>query len=212
MSNPALAAPTITAATSDGRLRTAAGVAYFALAAQFMVAIMAGASMVPGYDVQAGAISDLGVLPATALLFNASLVATGLLNIVGAVLLNLAERRSVLLALSLAAGAGAIGAGVFPLDTGDLHGIFALLAFLFFNLQIVPAAIRLTGPIRVVGLGLAAIGLAYVVVMIIGDGGNPAVFGAIGHGGAERMIAYPPMLWLMAYGGYLMATGRNETN
>jgi len=31
------------------------------------------------------------------------------------------------------------------------------------------------------------------------------VFGPIGHGGTERMIAYPAMLWLLAFGGYLMA-------
>jgi hypothetical protein len=42
--------------------------------------------------------------------------------------------------------------------------------------------------------------------MLIGDGGNPAVFGAIGHGGSERMIAYPAMLWLLVFGGYLIAS------
>lgn len=28
---------------------------------------------------------------------------------------------------------------------------------------------------------------------------------AIGHGGTERMIVYPAMVWLLALGGYLMA-------
>jgi len=49
-----------------------------------------------------------------------------------------------------------------------------------------------------------AIGLLYVGVMVVGDAGNPAVFGAIGHGGAERLIVYPSMLWLIAAGGYLL--------
>jgi hypothetical protein len=40
--------------------------------------------------------------------------------------------------------------------------------------------------------------------MVIGDSGNPGIFGPIGHGGAERMIAYPAMLWMVALGGYLM--------
>jgi hypothetical protein len=40
--------------------------------------------------------------------------------------------------------------------------------------------------------------------MVIGDSGNTAVFGPIGHGGAERMIVHPVMLWLLAFGGYLM--------
>ena len=43
--------------------------------------------------------------------------------------------------------------------------------------------------------------------MVVGDGGNPAIFGPIGHGGAERMIVYPVMLWLLSVGGYLIARG-----
>ena len=34
-------------------------------------------------------------------------------------------------------------------------------------------------------------GLAYVVVMVIGDAGDPAIFGPIGHGGAERINRLP---------------------
>ena len=48
------------------------------------------------------------------------------------------------------------------------------------------------------------IGLVYLGVMVVGDGGNAAVFGAIGHGGSERLIAYPVMLWMIAVGGYLL--------
>jgi hypothetical membrane protein len=44
-------------------------VLFFTLAAQFMPAIMLAAAMAPDYDFGAVAISDLGVLPETALLF-----------------------------------------------------------------------------------------------------------------------------------------------
>lgn len=194
-----------TAAGTAVRMAHLAGLAFFLLAAQFMTVIMAAASMAPGYDLQGSAISDLGIIPSTAPLFNLSLILTGILNIAGAVALSLSERRGVLLVFSSIAGLGALGAGIFNLHNPGVHGIFALLAFLFFNLQILPAALRLTGPMRVIGVVLALIGLSYLVVMAIGDAGNPAVFGVIGHGGSERMIAYPPMLWLMAYGGWLMA-------
>jgi hypothetical protein len=46
--------------------------------------------------------------------------------------------------------------------------------------------------------------------MVIGDAGNPGVFGPLGHGGAERMIVYPSMLWMMAFGGCLMAPSLDE--
>lgn len=188
-----------------------AGFAFFLLAAQFMTVIMAAASMAPGYDLAGGAISDLGIIPTTAPLFNLSLLVTGILNIAAASSLNLAERRTPTLALALIAGLGAIGAGIFNLHNPNLHGIFALLAFVFFNLQIIPMAARVHGPMRIIGFVLALIGISYIVVMVIGDGGNPAAFGAIGHGGAERMIVYPPMLWLLAYGGFLMAQPAPES-
>lgn len=40
--------------------------------------------------------------------------------------------------------------------------------------------------------------------MVIGVAGNPAIFGAIGHDGSERLIVYPAMLWTLAFGGHLM--------
>ena len=35
--------------------------------------------------------------------------------------------------------------------------------------------------------------------MVIGDGGNPGVFGAMGHGGAERMIVISVVLAAVAF-------------
>jgi hypothetical membrane protein len=181
-----------------------AGVVLFVLAAQFMTMIMLTASMAPVYDVRSGAISDLGVIPETAAFFNVSLIATGLLNLVAGSLLYVERRSMVLLGVYLAAGAGAVGAGLVPLDGGDAHGLFALAAFLFFNVQAIVSSRIAEGPMRVVSVLAGALGLVFVVIMVIGDAGTPAIFGPIGHGGAERMIVYPVMLWLLAFGGYLM--------
>jgi hypothetical membrane protein len=187
---------------SDAR---APGVLLFVLAAGFMTVIMLGASMAPGYDVAGGAISDLGVIPETALLFNLSLIAVGVLDIVGGYLLYRVHGHGWLLGLWVLAGLGAAGAGLVPLDAGGLHGVFALVAFLCFNLQALATGTITTGPMRAVSVLAGLVGLAFVVVMVIGDAGNTAIFGPIGHGGAERMIVYPAMLWMMAFGGYLMA-------
>ena len=189
---------------TQGDLRVA-GVALFALAAQFLTVIMLGASMAPGYDVPGGAISDLGTVPETRLLFNASLLLVGALNLVGGWLCYRWHRRVGVLAVFVVAGVGAIGAGVFPLDSAGPHGLFALVAFLAFNLEALAVAPVVHGPMRAVSVLAGAIGLVFVVLMVIGDAGNPAVFGPIGHGGAERMIVYPAMLWMLAFGGWLMA-------
>ena len=181
-----------------------AGLALFALAAGFMTVIMLGASIAPGYDMGAAAISDLGVIPETSALFNASLVLVGVLNIVGGVL-YCGRRHPVLLAAFAAAGIGAFGAGFFPLDSGGPHGLFALIAFLAFNLEAVGAATVLGGPMRIISVLAGTVGLVFVVLMAVGDGGNEAAFGVLGHGGTERMIVYPAMLWMLAFGGHLMA-------
>jgi len=181
------------------------GFILFVLAAQFMTVIMLAASMAPRYDFNAGAISDLGVVPETALLFNVSLITVGLLNVAGGYLFFRTHRRPWILTTYLLAGIGAMGAGSIPLDTSDFHSLFALVAFLFFNLEALATATVMRGPMKAVSLLAGAIGIVFVVVMIIGDSGNPAVFGVIGHGGSERLIVYPVMLWMLALGGYLMA-------
>ena len=181
------------------------GILLFVLAAGFLTVIMLAASIAPDYDVVGGAISDLGVIPETALVFNVSLVAVGVLNVIGGYLLFRTHGHTWLLGISVLAGLGAAGAGLVPLDRSDLHGLFALVAFLCFNVQAIASATIVTGPMRVLSILAGMVGLAFVVIMVIGDAGNPAVFGPIGHGGAERMIVYPAMLWMLAFGGYLMA-------
>jgi hypothetical membrane protein len=198
--------PRVTRQAPDARWLS--GMLLFVLSAQFMAVIMLAASMAPGYDIRAGAISDLGTVAETRLLFNVSLVLTGVLNMVAGYLLYRAHARAWLLAIFLLAGAGAAGAGLVPLDTSDLHGLFALVAFLFFNLEALACAVLVAGPMRIVSLLAGLLGLAFVGLMIIGDAGNPGAFGPIGHGGAERMIVYPAMLWMLAFGGYLMAWER----
>jgi len=132
-------------------------------------------------------------------------VLVGVLNLAGGYLFYHSHGKRWLLTVYMLAGLGAIGAGLFPLDTGGLHGLFALLAFLFFNVQALGTATRLDGAMRVLSVVAGGVGLVFVVLMALGDAGNAAAFGPIGHGGTERMIVYPVMLWLVAFGGYLLA-------
>jgi len=193
--------------TSDRAIsgdRRVVGVLLSAISGSFLLVTMLAASIAPGYDFHAAAISDLGVIAETATLFNVLLVALGLMNIAVGYLLY-RRRHRALLAVYVLAGIGATGAGLFPLSTGGLHSLFALIAFVGFNLEVIGSAVLLSGPMRVLGVAAGVVGLAYAVLMVIGDSGNTGVFGPIGHGGSERMIAYPAMLWLLAFGGYLLA-------
>jgi hypothetical membrane protein len=197
-------------AETTGESRRVAGIFFVALAAQFMTVIMLAAAMAPDYDFAGGAISDLGVVPETALLFNASLVAVGLLNLAGGYFFFRSHGKRWILAVFALAGVGAVGAGLFPLDTGGLHGLFALFAFVFFNVQALASATRLSGVMKALSLLAGGLGLVFVALMVVGDAGNAAAFGPIGHGGTERMIVYPVMIWLVAFGGYLLGSAPDE--
>lgn len=188
--------------------RVLAGVCFVALAGWFVTASMLSAALVPEYAIGPSSIGELGVASESALPFNLSLLAVGILTVVGGYLFYRSHGTPWLLGAFALAGLGAFGAGVFPLDAGALHAIFALLAFVSYNVAAVGTGVRIRGPMVVVSVVLGAVGLVFLVVTLVGDAGNPGVFGPIGRGGAQRMIVYPPMLWLLIFGGYLMGDGR----
>ena len=80
------------------------------------------------------------------------------------------------------------------------------MAFLFFNVEAIATARLINGPMKIISALAGVIGLAFLIVMFLGDAEIVVLFGPIGHGGSERMIAYPPILWMVAFGGYLMAS------
>jgi hypothetical membrane protein len=168
---------------------------------------MVGEAMAPNYSMHDNAISDLGVIPETASLFTITMVVAGVLNIAGGYFFYLSHKRLGTLILYVLAGTGAIGAGLISLDSPlGVHGLFALLAFLFFNAEAIASSRMAGGPMKAISIIAGVIGLAFVFVMFLGDAGVADIFGPIGHGGSERMIVFPPLLWAIGFGGYLMAS------
>ncbi|ABN56825.1 MULTISPECIES: DUF998 domain-containing protein [Methanoculleus] len=182
-----------------------AGVLLFLLPVQFMIALMAGAAMAPGYSINLNAISDLGVTGATAWLFNSSLFLAGLLNVIGGYFLYRSYGRGWILPVFVLTGAGAMGAAVFTLDIPGIHGLFALAAFVFFNVEAIACASLVRGPLKAISIIAGIVGLVFLVTHAASDFGIMSLYGPIGHGGSERMIVYPALLWLAGFGGYLMA-------
>ena len=187
-----------------------AGLCFVLFPALFFTTLMMSETLAPGYMLHDTAISDLGVIPESATVFNTSLIAVGVLTVIGTLALWRTQGGVGKIVLLLLAGVGAIGAGSIPLSTPGIHGIFALMAFVFFNLAIFGTAMGEAGLLKWIGFVLGLIGCAYVVIMFFGDSGQPELFGAIGHGGAERMIVYPPMIWFLIYGGGLLKGPTNR--
>ncbi|HNU35615.1 MAG TPA: DUF998 domain-containing protein, partial [Methanomassiliicoccales archaeon] len=140
--------------------KTIAGYLLALAAGQFLIALMLGESMAPGYSMHDNAISDLGTIAESELLFNASLFLIGLLNFAaGYVLYKAIGDRKVLIAFALG-GIGAMGAGLIPLDhPSGVHGLFALFAFVFINVEAMIAGRLAKFPLNRISLLLGILGI-----------------------------------------------------
>lgn len=176
-----------------------AGALLFVGASQFIVAVVLSEALHPWYSVADNFVSDLGVGP-TAAIFNSSVFLLGVTVLLAAYFIRRAfTKRSVTVVFALT-GIGAVGVGVFPENMGILHGVFALVAFLFGALSAIVAYRIEKPPISYISVILGVISL---VAMVLFGSGN---FLGLGRGGMERVIMYPILLWAVGAGGYLLSS------
>ncbi len=175
-----------------------AGLLLFLATLQFSVGLMIAAARYPGYSIANNYISDLGV-GAAAMIFNSSIIALGVLIVVAAFFIHRVFSNWILTALLVIAGVGAAGVGVFPEDVPTLHGLFALIAFVFSGIVALATAAFVRSPLRYLSLVMGVISLAALGLFVTG------YYLGLGVGGMERMIVLPILGWGMAFGGYLMA-------
>jgi hypothetical membrane protein len=120
------------------------------------------------------------------------------------------RRRAVSLALGTL-GLGILLVGIFHgeminghFSSHGVHPIVAMVAFLAGPIAALLSARLTRGPFRFIALVLGLLGL--ISVMLTGSLGDTP----LGKGGVERWIAYPTVLWLVAFGGYLPAARPDE--
>lgn len=203
-----LSAPPATAARLGGVLLVLAGVIV-------LMGIITAEALYPApYTTGGNEISDLGgtrppgglVLQPSATIFNLVMVGCGLLVLGATVLLHRGlGRRSLTITLGLL-GIGATGVGLFPGDTGTPHALFSLLTFVAGGVCGLVAARATSAPFRYLSAALGAVSLgALLSYAVLAEAGPLA---ALGDGGVERWVAYPVVLWLVGFGGYLTASGQ----
>jgi len=182
-----------------------AGMLLVIASGQFLTLMMLGEAIAPDYSMHENAISDLGVIDETQVLFNSSLFTIGLLNVPAGYFFFKAHQSRPLFLAFILGGIGAMGAGLISLDNPiGVHGLFALLAFLFMNLEAILTARLVRGPLMLGSIVMGATGLVFLVMMVLVDSGSIDMSGTIGHGGTERMIAYPALVWMVMIGGWLI--------
>jgi hypothetical membrane protein len=137
------------------------------------------------------------------------MILSGLLVIVGAYYLYRSFGRLWVAIPTAVLGIGALGVGVFPAPTGGVHDLFALLTFFVGGMAAIVAYKVQTPPLRYISVILGAIPLLMLILItVFGETSGPAAL--LGVGGAERWVAYPIVLWLVVFGGYLMGHSPRE--
>jgi hypothetical membrane protein len=184
-----------------------------------LMGIITGEALYPApYNTAANTISDLGgtmpseggtVLQPSATIFDATMILTGAMIIIGAYFVHRTFKRWAATVSLALLGTGVLGVGIFPGYVPLWHPIFALLAFVSGGIAAVMAYRVTAPPFRYVSVVLGAITLVSVVLgfFFLETLGFVA---ALGEGGVERWIAYPVVLWLTMFSGYLMGCSRRR--
>lgn len=198
-----------------GRTPAVAGALFIVAGAGILMGVITGEALFSAdYDTASNTLSDLGstwqpgdiVREPSATIFNATMIVTGLLILVGAVTLrrNL-PGRAVFIAVALL-GASILAVGIFPgteinnePSTEGVHPVVAMLAFLSGGIAALLTARITDAPFRWISAVLGMVALLSIVLS------GPLGDTDLGTGGVERWVAYPIVLWLVAFGGYLLA-------
>jgi hypothetical membrane protein len=162
-----------------------------------VLGIIIAEAFYPGYSTSENYISDLGVGP-SALVFNSSVFLLGLLVIFGDYFIYRAFSSTFFSIFVALAGVGAVGVGLFTEDVAVLHVIFSFLTFTFAGLSAVMSFRLQRSPFSYFSIILGIMGLT--ALALFGSGN----YLGLGVGGMERMIAYPALLWVIGFGGYLI--------
>jgi len=185
-----------------------------------VMGIITSEVLYPNYSTRQD-ISDLGstrppnpiIHEPSATIFNTTMLVTGVLVVLSAYLLyRVLDRGGFPLALAVF-GFGAFGVGVFPGNVTPWHGIFALLTFFAGGIAVVLSTRVVSRPFSFIcglfgGISLLVLGSVFFYGLVIG---SPSPLAFLGSGGIERWVVYPLIVWLPAFGGYLLAVSNDST-
>lgn len=193
--------------------QTVAGVMLFCASFSALMGIITAEAFYPvAYSTHSNEISDLGATrppesvwyQPSATIFNLSMILTGLL-VIGAVglLAKTSFDKPTLVATGLF-GLGVLSVGIFPGNTGNPHVLAAMITFLVGGVAGIVSSRTIDSPLRFLFIVLGLVALLFWFLA-------GAFVPILGPGGTERWIAYPLLLWLASYGGYLAnAKGKNH--
>ena len=212
-------------------MKKVAGVLVLFGCVQFLLFLITAEALYPGYSVSENYISDLGVCPETAYIFNSSVFLLGVITVICAYFVHRVYNFRLFSVFIVLMGIGAMGVGLFPECEGGhcdpcelvdpceradpcgyvacideitciIHVIAALIAFLFGGLSAIVSHKVLDPPFSYFSVLLGVLSIVALVLLMTGT------HLGLGVGGIELMTVYPVLLWGIGFGGYLMSSGK----
>jgi hypothetical membrane protein len=175
-----------------------AGIFFFIAAAQFILGLIVAEALYPGYSISTNYISDLGVGPSSTI-FNVSIFLVGFLSIIGTYFLHRTFHHKVVTLLLTIAALAAMSVGIFTENSEPMHTIASVFVFLFGGLSAITSYRLMKHPFFIIGIILGLMSL-FASIFFIGK-----IYLELGVGGMERMIVYPILIWMIGFGGFLIA-------
>jgi hypothetical membrane protein len=184
-----------------------AGLLFFVAGSVILMGIITAEIFYPiGYSTANSEISDLGATrppdsisyQPSASIFNATMILGGLLILAGSFFLFQGFKRWIVVLFPALLGLGVLGVGIFPGNMAPFHGICALVAFIAGGLSALISSKITPSPFRYM---LAFLGLISLIFLFF----SPMFIPMLGDGGTERFVAYPVVIWMIGFGGYLTA-------
>ena len=165
---------------------------------QFGLLMQIAEFLYSGYSVSANYISDLGVGPEPGrTIFNGSAIVLGLLGSLAAMIIWRDLKPRGVAILLLISGLGTIGVGIFTEETGAIHTVTSLVAFMPVALAAIWSFKVTKGVFRFASVVLGVWALVALIML-----GSNTLLG-LGVGGVERMVFYPDLFWTLGFGALL---------
>ena len=198
----------------QGRAEACAGSLLIVAGVAILMGIITAEALFPrSYSTSQSAISDLGstfepgdeVRQPSAAIFNTTMIVAGLMIAAAGVILRQALHERALPIAVAALGVCAFLVGVFPgtvegsePTSSGVHPLAALLTFALGGVAAILGGLRTRPPFRYLSILLGAITLFSLILS------GTLADTRLGEGGIERWVAYPIVLWLVAFGSYLL--------
>jgi len=179
--------------------RQVAGTLLFVGGVQCVLGIIISEALYPGYRTSIQTISSLGVGP-SALIFNSSVFLIGVLGLAGTYFVHRAYNFGLFTFLLGMTHIGAVGVGLFTeaTSTFTIHSIFSVTTYLFGGISAITSYKLQKQPLSSLSIVLGVFSLLALVLVV------SETYLGLGLGGMERMVAYPLLLWEVAFGSHLI--------